>query len=272
MTQPLAIVTGASAGIGQAIARGLLDAGHRVVIASRDPGRFVDVPTASVGAPTGSVGTPTRRIERWPLDLADLASVRAFANRVRTELPAPAVLVCNAGIWPRRRQLNGAGLELGFAVNHVGHAALALALEPHLAAGARVVTLASGLHAAGRIAWDDPTFARDFADPAAYAQSKLANVMFSLAFARRFPRLRSNAIHPGLVRTALHGERPPASAITASAAARGPLRLAWAAEHATTTGRYFDQLVSRRPSALALDRASQDRLWSLTEVLIRRRK
>ena len=250
----IAIVTGGSSGIGCEIARGLVAAGLRVIVASRDPARALRGPTALAA-------------EAWPLDLADLASVRAFAVRARAELPAIDVLVCNAGLWPRRRQLTATGLELGFAVNHVGHAALLHGLDEHLARGARVVTIASGLHARGRIAWDDPSLARGFDPLAAYAQAKLANVMFALALARRSPHLRSNAIHPGLVRTALH-DRSPANPITAAAAARGPLHLALSPDHAATTGRYFDQLTSRRPSPLALDRASQDRLWSLTSTLI----
>lgn len=256
----IALVTGGSAGIGKELARGLAATGLRVIVASRDPQRALRGP--------GALGLDPA--DAWPLDLADLASVRAAAARARRELPPIDVLVLCAGIWPRRRTLARSGVELGFAVNHVGHAALALALVPHLAPAARVVTLASGLHARARIDWDDPTFARDFDPLESYARSKLANVLFALAFARRHPALRSNAVHPGVVRTALHGDRPPPGAITPAAAARGPLHLALAAEHAATTGRYFDQRTSRRPSPIALDRATQDRLWSLTETLIRK--
>lgn len=261
VASPIALVTGGSAGLGKEIARGLAAGGHRVVIASRDPARAL----------RGADALAIDAADAWPLDLADLTSVRAVAARAARELPPIDVLILDAGVWPRRRIVTAAGLELGFAVNHVGHAALALGLVPHLRAGARVVTIASGLHARGRLAWDDPTFARDFDPLDAYARAKLANVLFALAFARRHPTLRSNAIHPGVIRTALH-ERPPASAITAAAAARGPLHLALAPEHAATTGRYFDQRTPRRPSPIALDRATQDRLWSLTESLISPRR
>lgn len=247
----VAIVTGGASGIGREIARGLVAAGRRVIVASRDPARALR-------------GADAIAAEAWPLDLADLASVRAFAARARAELPAIAIVVCNAGVWPRRRIVTAAGHELGLAVGHIGHAALVRGLEPHLAPGTRVVVLASGLHVRGRLDWDDLALARGFDPLAAYARGKLANVMFALALARRAPQLRANAIHPGVARTALH-DRPPGNAISAAAAARGPLRLALAAEHAATTGRYFDQLAPRRPSPIALDRAGQDRLWTLTE-------
>lgn len=253
-----AIITGGASGIGKELARGLALAGRRVLIASRDPAR----------AFTGDKPLVRDRTEAWPLDLSDVAAVRAFAARVRAELPPVDILVCNAGVWPRRRIVTPAGLELGFAVAHVGHFALVDALGDHLADGARVLLIASGLHARGRIAFDDLSHARGFDPLAAYAQAKLANVMFALSLARRAPRLRSNAIHPGIARTALH-DKPPPGAIAATAAARGPLRLAMSAEHAATTGRYFDQLDLRKPAPSALDRATQDRLWSLTESLIR---
>lgn len=265
----IALVTGGATGLGQAIARGLHAAGWRVVIASRDPDRFVGAPTAASAAPTGDVGNPTAGIDRWRLDLTERRSVAALIARARAELPPLAIVVCNAGVWPRVRTVTPAGHELGLAVNHIGHAALVLGLAPHLAPGARVITIASGLHARGRFDWGDLTLARGFDPLAAYARAKLANVLFALALARRLPALRSNAIHPGVIRTALHGDRPPPGAITPAAAARGPLALALAPEHAATTGRYFDQLAPRRPAPVALDRATQDRLWALTEGWIR---
>jgi NAD(P)-dependent dehydrogenase (short-subunit alcohol dehydrogenase family) len=113
--------------------------------------------------------------------------------------------------------------------------------------------------------------ARGFDARAAYAQAKLANVMYALTLARRQPRWRVNAVHPGVVRTAQHGDRVPPQAIAPSVAARALRALVLDPRHATTTGRYFDQLTARRPAPLALDRPSQDRLWALTEALIRPR-
>lgn len=250
--EPQIVVTGGSAGIGRAVASALIAAGRGVIIASRDPAR-AQLPAA----------------RPLTVDLADRAAIaRAVATLAADGVKVGAV-VANAGVWPRRRVVTRAGLELGFAVNHVGHAALLDRLAPLMLDGARVVIVASGLHARGRIAWDDLAAARRFDAMDAYAQSKLANVLYALALARRRPSWRVNAIHPGVVRTALHGDRPPARAIAPAAAARAIVELVVDPRHAATTGRYFDQATARRPAPHALDRATQDRLWTLTETLVR---
>lgn len=264
VAEPCVLVTGGSAGLGRALAGALVDEGCRVVIASRDPARGL--------AASGDLPALGPRAEAWPLDLGDLGSVAELGRRVARERLALTAVVANAGVWPRRRIVTAAGLELGFAINHVGHAALIDALAPALGDGARVVVVASGLHQHGRIAWDDLALARGFDARAAYAQSKLANVMYALALARRQPRWRVNAIHPGVVRTALHGDRVPPQAIAPAVAARSLRALVLDPRHAAATGRYFDQLTARRPAPLALDRPSQDRLWALTEALIHPRR
>lgn len=264
MAEPCVLITGGSAGIGRALAAAMVAAGWRVIIASRAPERGL--------AAQGDAPALGPRATAWPLDLTDLGSVAELGRRVAREQLALAAVVANAGVWPRRRIVTAAGLELGFAVNHVGHAALIDAVAPALGDGARVVVVASGLHQHGRIAWDDLALARGFDAHAAYAQAKLANVMYALALARRQPRWRVNAVHPGVVRTALHGDRAPAHAVAPAVAARALAALLLDARHATTTGRYFDQATARRPAPLALDRASQDRLWALTEALIRPRR
>lgn len=261
MATPAIVITGGSAGLGRAVAAAVSASGAPVIIASRDPARGL----------AGQGALPALVAEAWPLDLADLGSVAAFARRVRDARLSLGALVCNAGVWPRQRVVTAAGLELGFAVNHVGHAALVAALGPLLVDGARVVIVSSGLHAGGRIAWDDLGARRGFDARDAYAQSKLANVMYALALARREPRWRVNAVHPGIVRTALHGAHPPRGAIAPAVGARAITALVLDRRHADTTGRYFDQQTARRPSPLALDRPSQDRLWQLTQTLIRPR-
>ncbi|MEZ4402740.1 MAG: SDR family NAD(P)-dependent oxidoreductase [Kofleriaceae bacterium] len=254
-SSPTALVTGGASGIGLAIVAGLARARWRVVVASRDPSRG---------------GSPSQAGEPWSVDLSEIRTVRALAARVRRELPPLDAVVACAGVWPARRIVTAAGLELGWAVNHVGHAALVDALGPALAPAARIVVLSSGLHAGARIHWDDPSLARGFDARAAYGQSKLANLMYALALARRQPTWRVNAIHPGVAQTGLHAS-PPAGAISPAAAAKGPLALLLDPRHAATTGRYFDQLSVRRPAPHALDRASQERLWGMTMAAIGRR-
>ncbi len=253
-----AIVTGAAGGIGLEIARGLQAAGCRVIAGCRDAKK------ATVG-------------EGWTLDLARLSSVRAFANRALAELPRIDVVACNAAVWPGPRRRTADGFELAFGVNHLAHVLLVGLLRERLVASApaRVVVVASGLHARGDLAWDDLQLERGYEGTAAYAQSKLANVMWTLALARRLEGtgVTANACHPGVVATGLLRHQPPGRwdrgpRSSPAQGARGPLHLALAPELATVTGRYFDQREPKRPAPRALDRAAQDRLWSVSEQLV----
>lgn len=274
----VAIVTGGNSGIGFETVRGLARAGQRVILAGRDR---VACERAAAELARGA-GDPAR-VEAWDLDLASLASVRAFAARARAELPRVDVLVCNAGVWPRERRVTADGFELALGVNHLGHFLLVRELEPLLRASApaRVVVVSSGLHARGRMAWDDLQLARGrYSGTDAYAQSKLANLLFTFALARRLAGsgVTANALHPGVVKTNLGRELPGLLMTMAGPLLRTPARgaetslhLALAPEVASVTGRYFDDKKLRKPSALALDRGSQERLWTVSEQLVAER-
>lgn len=181
-----AIVTGASSGVGMATARGLARSGAHVVLAVRNLERGESAARAVGGS------NEVRR-----LDLADLTSVREFAESWRGDID---VLVNNAGVAlsPVSRTANG--FELQFGTNHLGHFALTNLLLPHITD--RVVTLSSGVHRLGVIDYEDPNFHRRRYRPvAAYGQSKLANLLFVLELQRRFTRggsaVRALAAHPG---------------------------------------------------------------------------
>jgi NAD(P)-dependent dehydrogenase (short-subunit alcohol dehydrogenase family) len=189
-----AVVTGATSGLGLATARALAAAGARVVLAVRD----VDRGTAVAAGVPGQV--EVRR-----LDLADLRSVRTFAGGWDGPLD---VLVNNAGIMMVPAGLTADGFELQFGTNHLGHFALTNLLLPHVTE--RVVTVASSAHRAGTIALDDLNWRRRRYSPErAYAQSKLANLLFTLELQRRLTeagsRVRATSAHPGWVATNLQG-------------------------------------------------------------------
>ena len=188
------IVTGASSGIGLAAARALGTAGARVVLAVRDVAKGEQ---AAAGVPG------TREVRR--LDLADLASVRAFAAAWDDDVD---VLINNAGVMatPERRTADGFELQIG--TNHLGHFALTNLLLPRITD--RVVTVASGAHRMGSIRLDDLNWERgEYARWAAYGQSKLANLLFTLELERRLTEagspVRAVAAHPGYAATNLQG-------------------------------------------------------------------
>ncbi len=185
-----AIVTGGHAGIGLEVTRALARAGASVTVGARDPDRAAD-------ALAGIERVAVRR-----LDLVDPRSVEAFATGWLDGARPLHILVNGAGAsgGPER---DTRGYETQFATNHLGHFQLTMALLPALRAaqGARVVNVSSGAQRFGRIRWDDPNFTYDYDSRVAYAQSKLANVLFAVELDRRWAAdgIRGYAVHPGVV-------------------------------------------------------------------------
>ncbi|PRY47878.1 NAD(P)-dependent dehydrogenase (short-subunit alcohol dehydrogenase family) [Geodermatophilus tzadiensis] len=188
------VVTGATSGLGLATARALATAGARVVLAVRDPARGE---AAAADLPG--------EVEVRRLDLADLASVRAFADGWHGPLD---VLVNNAGIMMVPQGRTADGFELQFGTNHLGHFALTNLLLPQVTD--RVVTVSSTAHRTGRIDLADLNWERRRYSPErAYGQSKLANLLFTLELQRRLTAagspVRAMAAHPGWSATNLQG-------------------------------------------------------------------
>lgn len=186
------VVTGANSGLGLIDARELARAGARVVLAVRD--------TEKGERAAQTIDGPT---EVRKLDLADLASVRAFAEAWEGDLH---VLINNAGIMAIPEQRTRDGFEMQVGTNHLGHFALTNLLLPHVTD--RVVTLSSGAHRIGNLDVDDLNWERrDYKRWGAYGQSKLSNLLFTLELQRRLAAagssVRAVAAHPGYAATNL---------------------------------------------------------------------
>ena len=292
---PTAVVTGASPNsIGVETAKALAARGYAVTLACRDPVKAAAAAdqVASVAANGGSVATEV-------LDLADLASVRAFAARFADATPTLDLLVNNAGVMacPLGRTVDGFETQVG--TNHLGHYVLTLRLLPLLLSGGggadsppratpRVVTLASSAHQFGRLDFDDLNYDRKpYNAWRAYGASKLANVLFASELARRAPRgsLISHSVHPGVVNTELarHLIDPAASpawqrplfALTARFLKTPPQGAATSVYVATsedndvvaTNGQYYADSKLKRPSADGLDLRAAARLWEVSAEL-----
>jgi len=202
-----AIVTGANSGIGLVAARELARHGAAVVLACRNQAKGeAALAEVRAAAPEGDVTLAT-------LDLADLASVRAFAAAQTAPLD---LLVNNAGLMAPPRRTTKDGFELQLGTNHLGHFALTGLLLDRLRAGdaPRVVTLSSGAHRMGKIAFDNLQGERRYFRWNAYGQSKLANLLFMRELDRRARAaglpLTSVAAHPGYSATNLQTASPPA--------------------------------------------------------------
>ncbi|MBF8189226.1 SDR family NAD(P)-dependent oxidoreductase [Nonomuraea sp. K274] len=187
------IVTGGHAGLGLETTRALSEAGASVTVGSRDPDRAA-VALAGI-----------ERVEVSRLDLLDPASIDAFVARYLDSGRPLHVLINNAGLpAPAELVQDARGYESQFATNHLGHFQLTLGLLPALRAarGARVVNVSSGAQRLSDIRWDDPHFTTGGYDPnLAYAQSKVANVLFAVELDRRWAQdgIHGYAVHPGIV-------------------------------------------------------------------------
>lgn len=201
----VAVVTGASAGLGRETARVLAARGARVVLACRDVAK-AEASAAAIAA--WSPGARTR-LEVVRLDLASLASIRAAAARIAAEHSRIDLLINNAGVMAIPFDRSEDGFELTFATNHLGHFAFTGLLLPRLLAtpGSRVVTVSSNAHRRALSDFDRADSHGDYDPGKAYDRSKLANVMFAYELHNRLhaagAETRSMAAHPGNVRTAL---------------------------------------------------------------------
>jgi NAD(P)-dependent dehydrogenase (short-subunit alcohol dehydrogenase family) len=288
----LAVVTGANSGLGRIAAGALAGAGARVVLACRDKGRGEEAAQAiAKQAPNGHA-----EVER--LDLADLASVREFAERLRDREDLLDLLVNNAGVMAIPRHTTRDGFEQQFGVNHLGHFALTGLVLPLLlgSRSARVVTVASNAHLRGQMRFDDLQSEHEYKRWRVYSQSKLANLLFAYEFDRRLKAaqssLRSLAAHPGYAATNLQYAGPRmdggltgagkmvltflANAIVAESVEAGAQPILYAATAELPGGSYVGPAGRRGfrgpPAVVASSPASRDqdaarRLWTISEEL-----
>ncbi|MCX4977755.1 SDR family NAD(P)-dependent oxidoreductase [Streptomyces sp. NBC_00620] len=190
----LAIVTGGYSGLGLETAHALTKAGARVVVPARRP----DAARAAVDGIEG--------VEVDELDLGDLDSVRAFAERFLASARTVDIVINNAGIMACPETRVGPGWEAQFATNHLGHYALVNRLWPAIApGGARVVSVSSGGHHNSAIRWDDPHWKTGYDKWQAYGQAKTANVLFAVQLDRlgQESGVRAFSLHPGGILTPL---------------------------------------------------------------------
>jgi NAD(P)-dependent dehydrogenase (short-subunit alcohol dehydrogenase family) len=275
MTQPemqskLCLVTGASSGLGKAIAAGLARKGATVVLACRDQARG-EAALADIRRATGSPN-----VELMLVDLASLQSVRELAATFKATYRRLSVLVNNAAVFASRRVLTEDGLELMFATNHLGPFLLTNLLLDELRAGAaaRVVNITAPSTA--RVPFDDLQGAAVFRAVDAFGASKICNLLFTYELARRLERdgVTANAVHPGLVRSNLMREAPAAVrwffglfSAPPERAAEGPLFVAASRELAGVTGQFFKGRRAIRSSPYARNPQVQRRLWEASADL-----
>ncbi len=285
------VVTGANSGIGKEATRAFARAGAEVTLACRSVDRGED----AVRDVRGADGSVRGELVVRELDLADLSSVRAFAD----EWTGPIDVLCNnAGVMAIPRTETVDGFETQFGVNHLGHVALTGLLLDHVRAAdgeSRIVTQSSGLHERGRIDFDDLHGEHEYDKWDAYAQSKLANVLFGYELDRRLDAagvddVTSVVCHPGYAATNLQRRGPEAegselrallmrvaNTVFAQSAERGAWPLLYAATEPTLSGGEYvgpggllDMRGSpevQRSSDRSYRENDAERLWTVSEEL-----
>lgn len=256
MNQPSILVTGASDGIGLETAKQLAARGADVIVHGRNPERLERAWQAVNAAAGREMPRPVTA------DFASLASVTALAVELDQAGVRPHVLVNNAGVYMKRFVRSDDGIEATMAINHFAPFLLTTELLGH--AGARlerVVNVSSVAHQRGRIDLEDVRLLgleRRFEPYAAYAASKLANVLFTVELARRVAgRVTVNALHPGVVSTKLLTEGfEMEGSDTLEESAATSVFLATEVGVAKTTGEYF---VRRKSASMHRDAADPDK-------------
>ena len=263
------VVTGATAGIGHALAQHLAAAGT-IALVARDPARGEATRSEIAGA------APAASVEVHVADLSSQADVRRLADELSTAHPRIGTLVHCAAVFSSQRIETADGLELMFATNHLGPFLLTNLLLPSLRAhgAARVLTLTAP--STVKLDFDDLQGTSRFRALTAFGATKAANLLFAFELARRLQgtRVTSNAVHPGLARTSLMRQSPALLRLPVMLFSGTPDRVAARIaplvldeQYAAETGQFFHNGKAMDPPPYTRDAVVQRRLWEVSERL-----
>lgn len=266
------LVTGATSGIGQMVALELARVGAGVIVASRAENKC----QSTVNMIIEETGNPG--VEYAVVDLSEQDDIQRFANEIRARYRRLDVLINNAGGFFLTRKENRAGIEMTFALNHLGYFSTTLLLLDLMreSTPARIINVASGSHRNSRMHFDDLQFGKLYRPFEAYGQSKLANILFTHELARRLDpsRITANALHPGFVATGIASDNglvgwvvAPVLRLFAKSPQEGaetPVYLAASDAVEGVTGKYFVDCDAVPAAPHGYDERAERRLWEIS--------
>jgi NAD(P)-dependent dehydrogenase (short-subunit alcohol dehydrogenase family) len=270
MTGPICLVTGATAGIGKALAIGLAQRGATVILVARDPAR------GQAALEEAHTAAPNATLDLLLADLSSQAAVHQLVDNVQAKYSKLDVLINNAGIYKSTRTLTADGLETMFATNHLAPFLLTNLLLPTLQASgaARVLTLSAP--STTKLDFDNLQGETHFNGLEAFGATKMANLLFTFEAARRFAphNVFVNAVHPGLVKSNIMQEAPAPIRWITSLISTSPqraiqpiVRLALDPQFASAHGEFYKNAKPIQADAYATDNGIQHKLWRISGQL-----
>src|SRR5829696_8772679 len=276
MQGKVCLITGGTNGIGKSTAHELVRMGATVVIVGRNAQKTSQV----VEEIRQSTGNDT--VDSLLADLSSQRNVRRLANEFESKYSRLHVLLNNAGAVFMQRQLSVDGIEMTFALNHLAPVLLTNLLLESLKASApaRIINVSSGVHSSGKIEFDNLQGERAYS-PKAYDNSKLANLLFTLALAQRVAGsgVTVNALHPGFVSTGFGKNNPgflmkiiravvPLIGRSPEKGAETSIYLASSPEVQSITGKYFVDCKVTQPAPQATDSAVARKVWDISADMV----
>ncbi|CAL4067336.1 unnamed protein product [Meganyctiphanes norvegica] len=272
------IVTGANTGIGLETARDMARRGAKVILACRN------MEKCKKARQDIALETRNKHIYCRECDLASQDSIRNFAKMVNESEPSVDILINNAGVMRCKYQTTKEGIELQLGTNHMGHFLLTNLLLDKIkeSAPSRIVNVSSVAHLRGKIHFEDLNSVKKYDEGEAYAQSKLANILFTHELAQRLEGkgVTVNAVHPGLVNTELGRHMGFYNSIiatifvqpllwiflkTPTKGAQTTIYAALSPELENVSGKYYSNQLETEVSEAALDAEAAKRLWMTSE-------
>lgn len=262
MEQKVILITGSTDGIGKQTAIELAKLQHKVILHGRDEKKCIRTLEEIKSF------TNNDSLEYVVSDFSSKINVFQLASEIKNRFQFIDVLINNAGVFLRSRKVNEDGIELTFMINHQAHFILTLELISLLrkSSQGRIINVSSIAHESANLDLDDLMLSKKYSGYTAYANSKLLNILFTYALARRLAttNITVNALHPGVITTKLLYEGFRITGSDIRVGAQTPVYLATSEDVKNETGKYFEKKKAVKSSSISYDNDLREKVWQIS--------